>query len=337
MTGLGFGGGTIPLLVAKFLVLGVISTVATTASTASAATTTPTSIITSPTATFILTATTTATSATAASHLPIMLIGILFGEVVAKVDTFRIHDCFWLLLFKVFLSFAGVFSGAREAQKRIRIDLGLVCDARVGNVQVGLQLVLRLEGHVALGLARVVGADVMGAGKVDLEGLVVVVEHVTEVLSAQMARQMVPLQVLVEDTAIKEELLAEVTPGVGQNFGTLFTRRVSMLNVHSQFLHVVDPLLANKHGSPFEANQAESLLMSCLHMPPHTLLVRERLLCCAVCDKTSQCSKLHSLNLGGPVVIVNGFISAILVTIVAHISIKLIPSELLILSDDHLF
>lgn len=51
-----------------------------------------------------------------------------------------------------------------------------------------------------------------------------------------------------------------------------------MLNMTPQLLHVVDPLLSNKHGSAFEADQAEGFLVDRLHMATKAFLVGEGLL-----------------------------------------------------------
>ena len=51
-----------------------------------------------------------------------------------------------------------------------------------------------------------------------------------------------------------------------------------MLNMTPQLLHVVDPLLSYKHGSAFEAHQAEGFLVDGLHMATKAFLIVEVLL-----------------------------------------------------------
>jgi len=102
----------------------------------------------------------------------------------------------------------------------------------------------------------------------NFESLIVIIKHVSEVLSTQMARQMHFIQMLAELTGVEEEFLAEIAPGMGQNFGTLFICRVTVLDMGSQLLQVVDSLLANKHCATLKADQTEGLLMRGLHMTP---------------------------------------------------------------------
>ena len=85
----------------------------------------------------------------------------------------------------------------------------------------------------------------------DFQRLIVVVVHVAVLLAAQVARQVHSVEVLLEAVDVEEVLLAEVAPRVGQYLSAPITRRVTMLNVVSQFLHVVDALLPYKHSAPF--------------------------------------------------------------------------------------
>lgn len=102
----------------------------------------------------------------------------------------------------------------------------------------------------------------------NFKSLIVVIKHVTEVLSTEMARQMHFMKMLAENTAVKEEFLAEIAPRMGQNLGTLLICRITMLDMGSQLLQVVDSLLANKHCTALKADQTEGLLMRGLHMAP---------------------------------------------------------------------
>ena len=52
------------------------------------------------------------------------------------------------------------------------------------DVQMGLELRLRLKGYVAFLAARVVWAHEVRAREVDLQRLIVVIEHTAEVLTA---------------------------------------------------------------------------------------------------------------------------------------------------------
>jgi len=149
---------------------------------------------------------------------------------------------------------------------------------------MGLQLVLSLECHVAFLAARVVRADEVRTTEVHLQRLVVVIEHITVVLPAQVAPQMVTVEVLVKYSTIEEELLTKIAPWMRQDFCTSVTGGVSMLDVTPELLHVVDSLLADEHGAALEANQAESLLMGRFHVAAQAFLVGEGLLLAAIAD-----------------------------------------------------
>ena len=145
-----------------------------------------------------------------------------------------------------------------------------------------------------------------------------------------------PVQVLAEDIAIEEELFAEIAPRMRKDLRTALVRRVPMLYVHPQLLHVVDALLANEDRAALQAHQAERLLMRGLHMSPQTLLVRELLFMVAVGYQARQRSELHAFDLGRSVRVVDGLIGSVLVALVAHIVVELGPGELFVLRDDNL-
>lgn len=140
-----------------------------------------------------------------------------------------------------------------------------------------------------------------------------------------------------KDVAIEEELLAEVTPGVGQNLSAPVTGRVAVLDMLPQLLHMVDPLLSYKDSAALKTDEAEGLLVRRFHMPSQAFLVRELFLVLAITDQTSECSKLHAFNLGRSVRVIDCLISPILVALMPHIVVKFIPGERLVLSDNDFF
>ena len=77
---------------------------------------------------------------------------------------------------------------------------------------MGLQFILREECYIALGLTLHVGANVMRLGEVNLERGIVCVVHVLEVVSAQVACQMLTVYMVVELDVVEEEFLTEVAP-----------------------------------------------------------------------------------------------------------------------------
>jgi len=134
-----------------------------------------------------------------------------------------------------------------------------------------------------------------------------------------------PVQVLAENVAVEEELFAEVTPWVRQNLSATVTRGVSMFDMVTQLLHVVNPLLANEDSATFEADKTKGLLMCGLHVATQTLLIRELLFVFAVGHETGQCSQFHTLDLRLPICVVDRVIGPVRVTFMPDIVVKFIP------------
>ena len=63
-----------------------------------------------------------------------------------------------------------------------------------------------------------------------------------------------------------------------QDLSSSVTSRITVFNMHAQFLHMVDALLSDENSTSFEAYQAEGLLMDGLHVAAQALLVGEGLL-----------------------------------------------------------
>ena len=97
--------------------------------------------------------------------------------------------------------------------------------------------------------------------KVLLKGVVVIVKHVAVGFAAQVTRQMHLVQMFMEDSGVKEELLAEITPRMRKDFGTTITGWVAMFNMIAELLHVIYPLLPDKDSASLETHQTEGLLM----------------------------------------------------------------------------
>ena len=90
---------------------------------------------------------------------------------------------------------------------------------------------------------------------------------------------------LLKGHAVKEEFLAEVAPWMRQDLGTALRSRVTIVDMVSEFLHVIDALLSDKHCATLEANETKCFLMSSLHVSSQALLVREMLPRLAVVDQ----------------------------------------------------
>lgn len=101
-----------------------------------------------------------------------------------------------------------------------------------------------------------------------LKGRVIRVIHVLELVIAEVAGQVHSLEMVQENQIVEKVLLAEVTPGVGQNLGSFLRARVTMLNMVTQGLDMVDSLLSNEDSPSREADLTEGLLMDRLRVPP---------------------------------------------------------------------
>jgi hypothetical protein len=106
----------------------------------------------------------------------------------------------------------------------------------------------------------------MRFGEVTLQRRVVVVVHMLVIITAQVACEVHSLQVIMEEQLIKEELLAKITPRMWQNFSTFLRPNITIFNVVSQRLYVVNALLSNEDCATGQANLAKSLLVSCFHV-----------------------------------------------------------------------
>ena len=148
----------------------------------------------------------------------------------------------------------------------------------VHHIYVSLEFALSLEGHIALTPALLVGATKVGSIEVDLERLIIVVEHISVSIATEVTRQMHTVEVLSKTDIIEEKFFAKVAPWVRQDLCPFIISRVTVLNMITQLLNVVDALLADEHCATFETDKAECLLMSFLHVAPQTFLIREMLL-----------------------------------------------------------
>ena len=168
---------------------------ASTASAATSATSTPTIIVATPTPIFrgIVTASaSTSTVASLSTGTLVMLIEVARAKIVAKVHALVVQQLLGLLvrflLTPIILWLAVLRLITLEAKKSVCIDVALHGVPSMRDVQVRLELLLSLESNVALLAAGVIRADEVRAREVHLQLLVVVVEHVAEVLAAQVAR-----------------------------------------------------------------------------------------------------------------------------------------------------
>ena len=218
-----------------------------------------------------------------------------------------------------------------EAEQRRRVYLTLVGPARVHQFHVSLELGLRLERHVALGLALLVRADEVTLREVNFQRVVVLVVHVLElVVGAQVARQVGSLQVVHEGELIEVVLLAEVAPGVGQDLGTPLVGGVSVLDVLAELLDVVDSVFANEDGAALETDFAESFLVHGLEVASERLDIRESLRRVAIVHQTLQRAKLHPRGFSPCILVVDRLILFVLDCV---FRVEFVPGERRVITD----
>lgn len=211
-------------------------------------------------------------------------------------------------------------------------DIGLV----VLDIQMGPEFVLGLEGYVALDFADLVGTDEVSLGEVVLKVLVLFVIDVFVVVAAQMAGQMLSIEVLEELQVTEEELFAEVAVRVRQHVSELVVADVTVLDVASQGFHVVQALLSDEHSPSFEADFAEGLFVLGLQVALQTLLGWELLVAPAVVNHASEVSEPHAGLLGLVVVVVDGLVFLVLLALAHQLLFEVGPLEIPVVGDNHL-
>ena len=104
------------------------------------------------------------------------------------------------------------------------------------------------------------------------------------------------VEMLTKNDVIEEKFFTKVTPGMRQNLSTSITRRVTVLNMITQLLNMVDALLADKHCATLETDQTKCLLVCFLHVAPQTFNIGEMLFSRAIIYQAGKCPQLHPLN-----------------------------------------
>ena len=145
------------------------------------------------------------------------------------------------------------------------------------HIYVSLEFALSLEGHIALIPTLLVGTTKVRSIEVDFERLIIVVEHISVLIATEVTRQMHTVEVLSKDDIVEEEFFAKVTPRMWQDLGSLITCRVTVFDMITQLLNMVDALLADEHCATLETNKAECLLMCFFHVAPQAFIIREML------------------------------------------------------------
>jgi hypothetical protein len=150
---------------------------------------------------------------------------------------------------------------------------------------------------------------------------------------------MLTVDVVVELNVVEEEFLAEVAPGVGQNFRDFFGARVAMLDMIAQLFEVVDALFADEHGPSRQADAAVGLLVLAFEVAAEALRVWEDLLFLATTTVhgTHQGSEGQTCGQGWLRIVMNGLVFPVSddVLLAPMRGLKHFPCDFLILGDEH--
>jgi len=197
---------------------------------------------------------------------------IFWSKVIAKINTFLIHDLHNLsisLSFLVVPLFFILCSGL-ESEQCICLNRSFGCSGGIHfvfNIQVSSQLIFGSEGYITSCLADLVGTDVMCLREVCLKVGILSVVDVLVMISAQMACQVLPVYVVDEGQVIEQELLAEVTVWMRHDLAVPFVADVTVFDVATELLDVIQSLLTHENGPAFEANLAEGSVVRTFQMP----------------------------------------------------------------------
>ncbi len=114
------------------------------------------------------------------------------------------------------------------------------------DVDMRYQLVFSAEGNITLSLTLLVRAHKVGNCKVSFQVCILLIVHVFIVIPAQMAGEVLSIQVIDENQVIEEIFLAKVTPRMGKDLCLFVCTRVSLLNMLLEELNIVEPLFSDK-------------------------------------------------------------------------------------------
>jgi len=115
----------------------------------------------------------------------------------------------------------------------------------------------------------------------------------------------------------------------------LVVSHVSIVDVISQVLDMIDPLLANEDRAALEADLAEGLLVVMLQMPHQGADVRElRLMSLTILDETVQSSEVHAGLLSFGIRIENVFVLLVLDSFLLHLLVEVGPRQIVVISND---
>jgi hypothetical protein len=102
------------------------------------------------------------------------------------------------------------------------------------NIQMGSELIFRSECNITLSLAHLIRTYHMALRKMNLQVCILFIVNIFVVFSADVASQMVSIQMLEECQVVEVELLAEVTVGVRQYLAVSIVAHITKFYMFSK-------------------------------------------------------------------------------------------------------
>jgi len=162
---------------------------------------------------------------------------------------------------------------------------------------------------------------------------IVSVVYVLVSIAAQMAGQMLPVQVVDEGQVIEEELLAEVTVWMGHDLPVLFIADVSVFDVGTELLYVIESLLSDEDCTAFEADLAEGSVVRAFQMPLERSHVRKVLSGVAIMNQAIQRTKVQARLLRCRTMEIHSIILWVCLAIPFDLLVEKAPGKILIIRD----
>jgi len=159
------------------------------------------------------------------------------------------------------------------------------------------------------------------------------VVYVLVSIAAQMAGQMLPVHVVDEGQVVEQELLAEVAVWMGHDLSVPFIADVSVFDVGTELLYVIESLLPDEDCTAFEADLAEGSVVRTFQMPLERWLVREVLSGVAIMDQAIQRTKVQARLLRCLTMEIHGIILWVFLAIPFDLLVEKAPGKILIIRD----
>ena len=266
---------------------------------------------------------------------------VLIAEVVTEINAFRIFDRIGLDFVMLAIATASPAATASAAaacllwiignktKKCIRLNFFLsITTLFVLHFQMRLKLLLRPKGHEALSFANLVRADEVREGEMGLQITILFVMNIFVVVCAEMARIMLPIQMIKKRHIIKEKFFAKVAIWMRQYFSMSVVSEIALFDVGAEGVDVVEPLLPYENRPALKTNLAESFLVASFEMALEGSTIWELLFgTWAIVNQAIQRSELQSSLFGCVIVEVNCVVFRVFFTLLLELLVEEFPRE----------